>query len=178
MLAVVYNANQNVSYAQPQVQQASLEFLSRAEETGIAKMDEDFIKEAAAGGMMEVELGKLAQQNAGSQKVKDFGSMMVKDHSKANEALKTLAESKRVTLPMAMDDKMKKEMDMLKTKKGADFDKAYVDLMVEDHKKDVEKFKTESKMAKDDDVKAFATKTLPTLEKHLNAIEAIKKEMK
>lgn len=180
MLAVIYNANQNVSYAKPQVQQASMQFLTRPEDpaASVAKADEDFMKEAAAGGMMEVELGKLAQQNGGSQKVKDFGSMMVKDHSNANDALKKLAASKNVSLPTAMDDKTKKEMDMLKSKKGADFDKAYVDMMVEDHKKDVEKFKMESKMAKDEDVKAFATKTLPTLEKHLNAIQSIQKEMK
>ncbi len=137
----------------------------------------DFMNKAAAGGMMEVELGKLAQDKASSQQVKDFGKMMVDDHTLANNNLMAVAKSKNVTLPTTITDAQRKDMDDLSKKTGKDFDKAYVKMMVDDHKDDIKDFKDAQGKVADNDVKNFIINTLPVLQKHLNAIEAIKSKM-
>jgi len=129
--------------------------------------DHKFVHEAAIGGMAEVELGKLAQQNASSSEVKSFGQRMVDDHSKANDELKTLAQNKNITLPTELDAKHKALRDRLSKLQGAQFDKAYMQAMLQDHRKDVSDFRHESTAGSDPDVKSFASKTLPTLEEHL-----------
>src|SRR4051794_33104428 len=90
----------------------------------LGKDDSEFAVKAATGGMMEVQLGQIAQSKASDQRVKDFGNMMVQDHSAANDELKRLASAKNVTLPADVTDKQKKEIDDLNKKNGADFDKA------------------------------------------------------
>jgi putative membrane protein len=132
-----------------------------------ANSDEHFVKEAAVGGMAEVELGKLAADKASSADVKKFGQRMVDDHSKANDELKTLAQNKNITLPTALDAKNQATVDHLSKLTGEAFDRAYMQTMVKDHQKDVSEFRTQSKSGKDGDVKAWASKTLPTLEEHL-----------
>lgn len=146
--------------------------------TAIDKDDAKFAVAAANGGMAEVELGKLAQEKAANAKVKDFGAMMVSDHSKANDEMKALAKSKGITLPTAIDTKEQKLKDDLSAKSGADFDKTYVSNMIDDHKEDIKEFEDASKNCKDADIKAFAAKTLPTLKMHLAAIEKIHDSMK
>ncbi|MBG9378139.1 DUF4142 domain-containing protein [Panacibacter sp. DH6] len=141
--------------------------------TPVDKDAADFAVEAASGGMMEVELGKLAQEKAADQRVKDFGAMMVKDHSAANDKLKAIATAKNITLPAEMGDKHKKHVEDLAKKTGKDFDKAYMDMMVDDHEEDVKKFEDAAEKCKDADLKAFATETLPTLRTHLDAAKAI-----
>lgn len=140
--------------------------------------DEDFVKEAASGGMMEVELGKYAEENALNPRVKKFGSMMVKDHSKANDELKSVASKKGITLSGSMEDSHRDKTEDLKKEKGADFDKAYMKNMVDDHEKDIKEFQKEAENGKDDDVKTFATKTLPTLLVHLDSAKAIRDDLK
>lgn len=140
--------------------------------------DRNFVMEAASGGMMEVQLGKFAEMNAASAKVKEFGRMMVTDHTKANTELKGIASSKNVVVSPAPMEKHQKHIDELKAKKGADFDKAYVDMMVDDHKEDISKFEDEANKGNDADVKAFAAKTLPVLNKHLEHIKGIQDGMK
>lgn len=144
----------------------------------VDEQDAKFAVAAANGGMAEVELGQLAQQKAANAKVKDFGGMMVNDHSKANVELKALAKSKGITLPAAVDAEEQKVKDELSAKSGADFDKAYVSNMIDDHKKDIKEFEDASKNCKDADLKAFAVKTLPTLKMHLDAIQKIHDGMK
>jgi putative membrane protein len=126
----------------------------------------EFMTKAASGGMMEVELGKLAQQNASSQQVKDFGTMMVTDHTKANDELKALAGKKSIVLPDSMSQEHMDHVKELRGKKAADFDKSYMDLMVEDHEEDVELFDEAAQNQQDPDVKAFASKTVTVLRKH------------
>jgi len=141
--------------------------------TPVDKSDADFAVEAANGGMMEVEMGNYAQQNASSSRVKDFGAMMVRDHSKANSELKALAASKNITLPATMGTDAHKEMEDLMKKKGKDFDKAYMNMMLDDHKKDVKAFEKAASNCKDADLKSFASKTLPVLRTHLDSTKAI-----
>ena len=113
-----------------------------------------------------------------SQDVKEFGAMMVADHSKANDELKTLATAKNITLPATLGEDTQEDVNELAKLSGKEFDKKYVSMMVDDHKEDVDAFK---KAAEDNnidpDIKAFAAKTLPTLQQHLDRINAIDKMM-
>jgi putative membrane protein len=129
--------------------------------------------EAAEGGMAEVELGKLATQNAESAQVKQFGQRMVDDHTKANDELKKVAEQKGVTLPTQLSAKDQASKDKLSKLKGEQFDRAYMHDMVKDHKTDVAEFQKASTTAKDSDVKNFAAQTLPTLEDHLKQAQQV-----
>ena len=138
----------------------------------------DFMVKVADGSMTEVEVGKLAQEKASNQRVKNFASMMVQDHSKANDELKSLASQKNVTIPADISDDNKKHKDDLSKKSGKDFDKAFMKMMVDDHQKTVDKFEECSKDAKDADVKAWVDKTLPTLRMHLDSAKAINKALK
>jgi putative membrane protein len=145
-----------------------------------ATLDENtrkFMNEAAMGGMAEVEFGKLAKDNASNPRVKNFGEMMVKDHSAANDDLKSIAGRKNVTLPADLG-KHQHHKDELSNKKGAEFDKAYMKMMVDDHKEDIEAFEKASQNATDPDVKNFATQKLPILRTHLDSAKAIMQSMK
>src|SRR5207248_3160534 len=121
----------------------------------------------------EVKLGEYAMTAASSEAVKKFGKRMVDDHSKANKELKTLAADKGVTLPSTLDKKCQEVYDKLAKIKGAEFDKEYMRHMVEDHEKDVAKFQTAAKSLQDPDLKAWALKTLPTLNEHLRMAKEI-----
>lgn len=136
----------------------------------------DFVTKAASGGMMEVQLGNLAQTNAKSQRVKDFGSMMVTDHTNANDELKGLASSNNITISSSLLPEHQKHVDIMGKMKGADFDKHYMDMMLDDHKKDIEEFKKEAGSSNNDVFKNFASKTLPVLQKHLDSAKAITKK--
>jgi putative membrane protein len=142
------------------------------------KEDVDFAAEAASGGMTEVELGKLAQRKAHNKRVKSFGAMMVMDHSKANGKLAALAASKKITLPNVPNATDQKVIDKLSKLSGKDFDMAYINDMIDDHKNDIKVFEAATKHCKDPDIKAFATKTLPRLKAHLDAINAVHDSMK
>ena len=140
--------------------------------------DLGFMNAAAAGGMAEVELGKMAVSNAQNAEVKAFAQKMIDDHSKAGAELKQLATQKKVMLPPDVLPTHKEIMGKLSKLSGADFDREYVKAMVADHENDVTAFTSVSKGATDADVKAFATKTLPTLEMHLEMIKSLADKMK
>lgn len=140
----------------------------------IGKKDQDFLKQAAAGGMFEVEAGKAAQQKGKSEGVKSFGAMLEKDHSAANEELKGLAQRKGVSLPTELPADKKSQLE--KINQANDFDKQFIEIVgVDAHKKDIELFEKASQGAEDADVKAFATKTLPVLKSHREHAEELKK---
>jgi putative membrane protein len=143
----------------------------------LAPADSKFVHEAAIGGMAEVELGKLATDKASSPDVKQFGQRMVDDHSKANDELKTLASSKGVTLPDALDPAHKSTQDRLAKLSGEAFDRAYMRDMVADHDKDVAAFKHASTSLADADLKAWAGNTLPTLEEHQKSAKSINSKL-
>lgn len=135
--------------------------------------DTEFAVAAADGGMLEVQLAQLALTKATSPKVKEFAQSMVDDHSKANEELKGLAQTKNITLPSALSEEKQKDYNDLAEKSGADFDKAYSDYMVKDHKDDVDKFKKAAENAKDADIKMWAANKVPVLEHHLSMAESM-----
>lgn len=138
-----------------------------------ANPDAAFMRQAASDGIAEVEHGRAATQNASSNDVKQFGQRMVDDHSKANDELKSLASQKQVTLPTDLEGKHRAMQDKLTKLKGAEFDKAYMAHMVTAHQQAVALFEKESKGGKDAEVKAFAQKTLPTLQEHLKMARSI-----
>jgi putative membrane protein len=148
--------------------------------TGIAVVADDakFAVDAANGGMTEVALSKLAIAKAANADVKKFATMMVMDHTAAGEQLKVVAKAKNITLPDSVNAGSKEAIADLSKKSGADFDKAYVDKMVADHKGAVEMFENASKTLKDADLKAFVDKTLPIIKGHLEHITKIKAGMK
>ncbi len=137
----------------------------------------DFMVKAASGGMMEVELGKIAQSKALDPRVKNFGAMMIKDHTQANAEMKMVADGKSVTLPASLGEEHRKHVDELQKKSGAEFDKAYISMMVDDHKNDISEFEDATKLD-DADVKALAQKTLPVLRTHLDSAKAINSALK
>ncbi|MBC7923366.1 MAG: DUF4142 domain-containing protein [Ferruginibacter sp.] len=136
--------------------------------------DAEFAVKAANGGMVEVELARLAATKATSQEVKTFAQTMMSDHTKANEEFKSLATQKNITLPAALSDESRKDVDRLSALTGTEFDKEYIAFMVEDHEDDVEAYGKAASDAKDADIKAFAAKTLPTLQSHLDMAKRTK----
>ena len=143
-----------------------------AGQTNIAGGDEDdkedgaeFVTMAAAGDMFEIQAAELAIER-GSKHTKDMAKMIKEDHTKSSEELKTIAGMKNLTLPTAISEEQMKDLNDLKDKAGKDFDEAYAKLMTDDHQKDLDKYKEAAKDLKDAELKAFAIKTIPVLEKH------------
>jgi putative membrane protein len=130
-------------------------------------MTKRFMTKAAQDSMAEVELGKLAQEKGQGAEVKNYGQKLVSDHTKANDELKALASDKGVTLPTSLGAEHKATKARLEKLSGAAFDRAFRDVMVADHQKAVALFRKQAHSGKDRDVKAWAAKTLPTLEEHL-----------
>lgn len=135
--------------------------------------DQDFYKHAAEAGIAEVEAGNLAQTKGSSQAVKDFGAMMVKDHTAANEKLKSAAATENVELPTssgAMHMASKAKLEVLS---GEAFDKAYIKNQVTAHVQTASLLKKEIASGTDTQAKSFATETLPTVRAHLKKIRDI-----
>ena len=142
-----------------------------------AGADSRFAAEAAMGGMEEVELGRMAAEKGATDEVRQFGRRMVEDHSKANEELTRLAAEKGWALPSSLDAKHRADVEKLAPLAGEAFDRAYVKMMLADHKKDVGEFQRQSERGPDAELKAFATRTLPTLREHLRMIQRISDKM-
>jgi putative membrane protein len=138
--------------------------------------DASFFKRAAEGGISEVDLGNLAQQKGASQAVKDFGAMMVKDHTAANDKLKALAGTKDVSLPTSASIGQMATKAKLEVLSGDTFDKSYIKGQVKAHRETTALFQKEVASGQDPDAKAFAKATLPTLRSHLKQIMTIAAE--
>jgi putative membrane protein len=143
----------------------------------IDKEDSLFVMNTAADNLAEIELGNLAIKNAKGKRVKNFGWLMVKEHDKANEKLIVLAATKKLTLPTKQGSAEQQLMMRLGKKQGGDFDRAYITIMMDDHKRDVKEFTEASIKTQDPEIKAYAKKMLPVVQKHLDAINAIHDSM-
>ena len=119
----------------------------------------------------------MAQTNAAAISVKDYGMMMTKDHGATNSEFEKIAEKFNISLPTTLSDKSQKMYDKLAGLKGKDFDKEYVSGMVDGHEDTLNLLKKEAENGKNADMKAFATKTIPTVEHHLATIKALKDKM-
>ena len=139
----------------------------------LGEQDQTFLKEAAQGGLAEVQIGRLGAQKGQDQAVRQLGQKLVQDHSKANQELKLLAAQKSVTLPSEIPAEHQAAISHLKSLEGAEFDKAFKQHAIEDHQKDIQKFQTAARQSTDSDIKAFAQKTLPVLQQHLKMAQDI-----
>lgn len=153
-----------------------------AEEQNEAKFEDTEIENdtewavaVADMGMMEVEASRLALERATTPAVKQFAQSMVDDHSKANEELKGLAGQKNISLPATLSEKSQKKYNDLMEKTGKDFEDAYTDCMVKDHKDAVDKFKKQAEKGEDADLKSWAAGKVATLEQHLEMAKATEK---
>jgi putative membrane protein len=140
--------------------------------------DKDFVSKAGMGGLAEVQMGNLALQKGANADVKAFGQRMVTDHSAANSELAQLATAKGLALPTELAGEHKGGFDHLSSLTGAEFDKAYMKHMVEDHEKAVADFDKASTSATDADVKTWAGAKLPTLRDHLQQAKTISTNLK
>jgi len=155
--------------AQPQDTQAANSNSGKS----LSAQDQQFVKNAAIGGMYEVQAGQLAAQKGTSAEVKQMAQHIVADHTQANEKLMSLAQAKGIQdLPTELDAKHQKKLDHLKKLSGVQFDREYSTMMVSDHKEDIKAFEKQAKSGMDSDLKQFASTTLPTLNQHLAMAQA------
>lgn len=132
------------------------------------QMDNDFVRNATQSGLSEIKLGQLAQQQSGSSAIRDYGKMMVADHQKANDELINLSRDRGYRdIPTQPAINARNEYDKLSRLTGPEFDKAFVKQVVKEHEQTVKLFKEQAENGKDEQVRNWARKTLPTLERHL-----------
>jgi len=162
-------------WAQPQAEKKGAGDKMEAAKKPIA--DSAFITDTLSGGIFEVEMGKVALEKSSNEEVKQFAQRMVDDHSKAGNELRELASSKGMNPSQEMKKAHRDMFDKLSKLSGAAFDKAYMNHMVKDHVKDVSAFRKEAKAGKDPEVKAWASKILPTLEEHLKMARDLSKKV-
>ena len=135
--------------------------------------DSSFYKNAAEAGISEVDAGNLAQEKGNSQAVKDFGAMMVKDHSAANDKLKGIAATKNISLPTSASIGQMATKTKLEILSGDTFDKSYIKSQIKAHHDTIVLLKKEIASGQDADAKAFATTTLPVVQAHMKKIKSI-----
>jgi putative membrane protein len=139
---------------------------SWAEAQAPSSADQAFVMKVGQGGMAEVALGKLAVEKGSNKDIKGFGQRMVDDHGKAGAELKAIAQTKNIPWPDAPSAESKELQDRLSKLTGSAFDRAYIDAMVGAHRGTVATFHTELQSGSDGEIKAWATKTLPTVQAH------------
>lgn len=141
----------------------------------ISPLDRQFIIDAAQGGMAEVSLGQMASQRATNNAVKQYGQRMVQEHTRANTELLRLASQKGVTPPRDMGPKYKAAMDRLMQLPRASFDQAYIsEAGINGHLESLAVYQRQAQLGQDPDLKAFAAKTLPTVQNHLQVADNLK----
>jgi putative membrane protein len=143
----------------------------------VEKVDADFITEATQCSLAGIELGKLAWQNGNSKRVKRFGMLMMSGYAKVNNKIKGMALTKNAPLPATPATGKHNEIAVLSKKTGNEFDKAYISNMIADYKKEIPVFETAAKNCVDPEVKSLAAKTLPMLQAHLDAVNALHDSM-
>lgn len=144
----------------------------------VSRADKEFMVKAAQNGAVEVDASTAAKTNAASPDVKAFADMMITDHTKVAEELKALADSKGVAVPLQPSEAQQSQIHQMSMKMGPAFDAAYVkDVGVKAHMETIALFKKASTSATDPDVKAFAAKTLPSLEMHLEHAKSLQASM-
>lgn len=150
--------------------------MGTASAADLSRGDQKFLKFAAESSMLEIQASQVAVQKAQHPDVKAFATMMVADHTKVDAELKALAATKGYTLPTELSGGKKRTLDGLNKKTGHDFDEEYADeIAVDAHEDAVDAFKDAADDAKDAEIKAFAAKTLPSLQAHLEKGKALEK---
>lgn len=157
---------------------ASSDYKSKQPEIYIEQDDKQFAIDAAHKDLAYIELGKLAIQKGSDKKVKNFGALLIKQHTKMSARLRKTADSKKIQLPSALDSATQKNLDTLLTYSGKAFDKAFLNFMISNHDADIEFFANASKHVVDKDLKKLASKNLLMLHRHQYALNGIKAILK
>lgn len=142
-----------------------------------AASDDAFVKKASAGGAAEVKLGELAQQRAQSPQVKEFAQQLASEHRQANTELERLAQTKGMKVETDVSGEHKQAIGRLEKASGQEFDKKFMETVVREHKDDIKDFKKQAQKGKDADIKNWAQKTLPALEKHLQMAQQVQQQV-
>lgn len=171
-LALVWSV---LSYCRNSTERNADAAKERNEQKEVMNEDQaDFLVEAASSGMQEMEMAKLGVDKAQHSRVKAFAKMMVADHEQLDKELKDLAAKKNITLPATVANEQSEVMQDLKQMTGRDFDSRFMELMEQEHERDVRKFEDASENHKDSEVRVFAAKTLPKLRMHLDSARMIR----
>jgi len=149
--------------------------LAAAQTSSSGGGDQKFLDFAAQTDMTEAHLGQLAAEQASGQEVKDFAQMLVTDHTADYQQLGMLATKAGATIPKGLDAQHAKMAASFEKLKGAAFDHRFAREMIVGHTKAIAEYKREAQDAQSADVKAYASQTLPTLEKHLQAAQDLEK---
>lgn len=139
--------------------------------------ERDFVEKAARAGNAEIELSQLALQTSKNEQVRVYAERMVKDHTAAARELKAIVSRRGVALPTAVDAAHKKLLDQLAKMDNKAFDAAYMDQMIADHERAVALFRHQSEHGKDEDLRAYAAKTLPHLQHHQQTARDIRHKL-
>jgi putative membrane protein len=156
--------------------------------------DKDFVEDLGIAGMAEVELGRMAAERAASAEVKQFADMMVRDHSKAGDELKQVASKHSIPMPSALDSKHEELKTKLSNLKGAEFDREYMNAMVQGHQDVVDRLQTRASEDRfgdnkgtvkpegsdnpvEADINQWAAMALPTVRHHLDEAKRIKDDV-
>jgi putative membrane protein len=142
----------------------------------LAGDDKTFAQKAIAGGRFEVESSRVALDKASSGKIRDFANMMIADHGQANQELENLAQKKGLSVPTTLSADMQAKLDELRRLDGSAFDTRYREMQIDAHDDAIRLFRKASTDAQDQDLRAFATKTLPTLQKHRDRLDEIQND--
>lgn len=149
-------------------------------DAGTAKMeDSSFLADASQTGVFEIEAGKLAEKNSQNADVKAFAKMMIDQHTAMGKDVEAMAGAKGITLPAGMGDDNKKEWDKLNGLTGAKFDKEYVSVNIDGHRKAIDLFEKTSKNEADSrEVRDLAANGLPKLQTHQEHAKSLKDKVK
>jgi len=148
---------------------------STAGTVALDTVDQNFAMKAASGSLAEIEMANMAMQHGRNERVKNYASMMLRDHGQATEQLKSITSGRNVNLPAQPLPEHMKHMEMLRGKTGAEFDRTYMQHMVMAHEHDINEFQRASTNLKDSSLRGFATRNLPILKMHLDSARAISK---
>ncbi|WP_026734061.1 DUF4142 domain-containing protein [Fischerella sp. PCC 9605] len=142
-------------------------------QNAVSTSDREFVTQAAQSNLTEIQLGQLAQKKGATSAVQQYGQRMVQEHTQANSQLQQLAEQKNLTLPQDIGEQNKELVANLSKLSGTNFDRAYINQMVQEHEKAVSLFQRQAEEGQDPDLKAFAAKTLPNLQEHLEQARSL-----
>jgi putative membrane protein len=143
----------------------------------VSAKDVEFASAITNNALNKVNTGKMALEKSTNNRVKNFASMLINDHTKLGDKLNQMAKDKNITLPALSGMAEMRQADRLAMKQGSDFDKAFLDAMISDEKKALDICQNGSKTCKDGSLKAFAIKTLPVLKMHLDSAQAVRSSL-
>lgn len=139
--------------------------------------DSEFLVDATEINLEEIAIGQLAQQKSTNPEIKKFGKMLVDDHTKLAGEVKTVAESRNFSLPTSITEDGKEQYNKLNEKSGLDFDKKFVDMMIDGHDKAIDKFTEASKKSNDEEIKTWASNNIASLTAHLQHAKLLKQDL-